>query len=97
MKQKPKRSPRLTTIAKAINASGTGYTATIERGHCNTDRHPKGVRWRIPGKGREGNEIIIRDPNGNIVKRHNAAETYRRNSEVVEWARVNLGIVLPKP
>lgn len=26
----------------------------IERCRINTDRHPKGVRWRIPGKGRVG-------------------------------------------
>ena len=82
-------APRLKTLAEKINADGR-FTATIERGYCNTDRHPKGVRWRIPGKGRRGNRLIVKDKlMGNVVLDHNSAETYRYNGEVVEWMRRN--------
>jgi len=75
---------RLATIAKEINEV-TPYTATIVRGYCNTDRKIAGTRLRWPGKGREGNRLIVRDEGGNVVLDHNAAETYRMNSEVEEW------------
>lgn len=82
-------APRLKKLAEIINASGR-FTAKIERGYCNTDRHPKGVRWRIPGKGRHGNRLIVKDKLGGlVVLDHNAAETYRHNGEVVEWMRRN--------
>lgn len=81
-----KRPPSLKRIADYVNGFMPGYTATIERGYCNTDRHPKGVCWRIPGKGREGNRIIIRKAGlERPVVDHNAAETYRSNREVMEF------------
>lgn len=80
------RAPRLAAIAAWINSLGNGYTAEIVRGYCHTDRHPKGVRWRIPGKGREGNRLVVRAANGEVVIDHNAAETYRTNEEAVEKA-----------
>jgi hypothetical protein len=84
---------RLATIAKAINEKCPGFTAVIEKGYCNTDRHPKGVMWRIPGKGRRGNRLIVRDAKGQVVINHNSAETYRTNSEVMKkverlWGRI---------
>jgi hypothetical protein len=82
------RAPRLKRLAEIINATGR-FTATIEPGYCNTDRKPKGVRWRIPGKGRRGNRLIVRWANGEVALNHNSAETYRHNGEVVEWMRQN--------
>ena len=74
------------TIADWINANMPNYVATIEPGYCNTDRKPKGVRWRIPGKGRRGNKIVIRHKFvGTVVFTHNGAETYRCNAEVENW------------
>lgn len=78
------RAPRLAKLAEVINADGR-FVATIEAGYCNTDRHPKGVRWRIPGKGRRGNKLVVKNKSGETVFTHNAAETYRHNSEVVRW------------
>jgi predicted Zn-ribbon and HTH transcriptional regulator len=74
---------RLATIAREINEDIPGFTATIERGYCNTDRKMGRLRW--PGKGREGNRLIVRNEAGKVVLDHNAAETYRNNAEVEEW------------
>lgn len=86
VKRERVKAPRLAAIAAWINGLANGHTATIERGYCNTDRHPKGVRWRIPGKGREGNRLIVKDQSGENVIDHNAAETYRTNAEALEKA-----------
>jgi hypothetical protein len=79
---------RLATIAKEINEV-TPYTATIQRGYSSTDRpKPKGCRYKTHvGKGRWGNQLIVRDETGRVVLDHNAAETYRCNEEVEEWLR----------
>lgn len=83
------KAPRLKRLAEIINATGR-FTASIERGYCNTDRKVRGSRLRWPGKGRTGNRLIVKDKlMGNVVLDHNAAETYRENSEVVEWMRQN--------
>jgi len=76
---------RLTTIAKEINAEVEGFTAEVVRGYCNTDRKLAGTRLISPGKGREGNKLVVRNADGNVVLSHNAAETYRCNGEVEEW------------
>jgi len=73
---------RLKTLAKEIN-NLPGYTAEIVEGYCNTDR--KIGRLRSPGKGRYGNQLIVKDLQGNVVLDHNAAETYRYNEEVERW------------
>lgn len=78
------KARRLKTIAAWINANMEGYSARIEKGYCNTDRKPKGARWRIPGKGRTGNLLKVLK-GGVVVFRHNAAETYRSNDEVERW------------
>ena len=75
---------RLKTLAKEINKI-EGYTAEIVKGYCNTDRHISGTRFRIPGKGRYGNKLIVKDKEGNVVLEHNAANTYRYNGEVEVW------------
>ena len=78
---------RLKTLAKEINDNLPGYTAEIVEGYCNTDRKIAGTRIRSPGKGREGNRLIVKDSNGKVVLDHNAAETYRHNGEVAVWIR----------
>lgn len=82
------RAPRLKKLLGIINADGR-FTAVIQRGYCNTDRQIAGSRLRWPGKGREGNRLIVRDKKGNVVLDHNSAETYRHNGEVVEWMEKN--------
>lgn len=60
--------------------------ATPGAGYCNTDRKLAGTRLRHPGKGRRGTLLVVKDrATGQEVFRHNAAETYRRNSDVVYW------------
>lgn len=92
-----KKARRLPAIAAWINANlaGLGIAARIERGYCNTDR--KIGRLRRPGKGRQGNRLIVTH-GGSVVLDHNAAETYRTNSEVEHWLRrkcADLGIEQP--
>lgn len=82
---------RLATIAKEINAEVEGFTAEIVRGYCNTDRKIGRLRWA--GKGREGNKLVVRNADGNVVLSHNAAETYRMNSEVEEWLQRLKGVI----
>jgi hypothetical protein len=83
---------RLATIAALINGLGKGYVATIEKGYCNTDRkqHYAGHHWRVPGKGRTGNRLIV-SLGPVVVFDHNSAETYRRNDEVLEWVEKTFG------
>jgi len=78
-------SRRLKTIAAEINGAGLGLRAEIDQGYCNTDRKPRGVRWRIPGKGRYGNRIRVFTAGGEEVLNHNSAETYLNNSVVERW------------
>lgn len=80
-------APKLKTLAEKINADSR-FIATIQRGYCNTDRKIPGTRLRHPGKGREGNRLIVK-MGGVVVLDHNAAETYRYNGEVVSWMRQN--------
>jgi len=77
------KAPRLKDIAWYVNNFMPEYEAEIEEGYCNTDR--KIGRLRSPGKGRYGNQIIIRNIKTNeIIIDHNSAETYRRNNDVCE-------------
>lgn len=74
---------RLKTLAKVI--AGMGYKVELQEGYCNTDRHIKGTRLRIPGKGRWGTRLLVKNKDGDILLDHNSAETYRSNQEVEEW------------
>jgi hypothetical protein len=86
-------SPRLSVLADYINRAFPELEAEVEATEYNTDRHPKGVMWRIPGKGRKGNKLTVYRRaddymtriTSNPVFRHNAAETYRHNYEVCAW------------
>lgn len=74
---------RLNTLAKVINESSRGFSATVVPGRSNTDR--KVGRLRIPGKGREGNRLIVKNKKGQVVFDHNSAEPYRTNADVESW------------
>ena len=88
------KARRLKKLAELINSAGFPYHAVVSRGFCNTDRKIKGTRLRHPGKGREGNkiEVYVKDPISGyrLCYTHNAAETYRCNSEVEEWIKQHL-------
>ena len=80
------KSPKLKQLMIFINKNINNVEAEIEEGYCDTDRHPKGVRWRIPGKGRYGNKLVVRNKETReIIYEHNSAETYRQNYEVCQW------------
>lgn len=88
------RARRLKAIAEWINANLPGYHAELERVTVNTDRpKPKGLRYRVhTGMGRTGNLLKVwkdTPPAERLRTRphfcHNAAETYRDNSEVERW------------
>ena len=75
---------RLKTLAKEIERLFPDLKAEIVKGYCNTDR--KIGRLRSPGKGREGNRLIVRQRvSGGVVLDHNSAETYRTNEEVEDF------------
>jgi len=82
----------LKKLAEWINENSKEYKAEIVEGYCNTDRQLyAGSRIRVPGQGRYGNKIVIRDRKSNkVVKEHNSAETYRRNYEIEEWVYDNI-------
>ncbi len=88
---------RLQTLARAINKHCRGFHAEVVDGYCSTDRHPKGVRWRIPGKGRRGNRLVVRDRCGRIILDHNSADPYRTNAEAMEAVERQWGRIWEKP
>ena len=76
---------RLKQIANWINEN-TDHTAKIEQGYCNTDSSPRGCPYIThKGKGRYGNRLIVKTPEGEIVCDHNSAMTYSYNSQVEDW------------
>lgn len=90
---------RLATIAKLINEKVPGFRAEIVEGYCDTDRKIGRLRYSL-GKGRHGNRLVVRNKHGVVVLDHNAAETYRRNEEVLEkiqryWGRIWEGGTTP--
>jgi hypothetical protein len=77
---------RLKTLAKLINQRVPGVRATIKPGYCNTDRKSRGCRYITHvGKGRRGNRLVVRRVQApyEVLLDHNAAETYRSNSEAM--------------
>jgi hypothetical protein len=75
-------------LAAAINAMDNGFTATTEKSWTSTDTHPKGVRWRIAGKGRKGTKIIVKDLAGKIVIQYDTSETTPVYMAVMEAKRL---------
>lgn len=91
------RAPRLKAICTWINEH-TKLVAQIGEGYYNTDRHIPGTRLRSIGRNIVGNRLMVfrnrseQRQHGGVVGRgtlldHNAAETYRRNWEVVYWLK----------
>lgn len=83
-----RRRVTLQMLAAEINIRFRDLEAVAKpgAGYCNTDRKIPGTRLRHPGKGRRGTLLIVTDrATGQEVYRHNAAETYRRNSDVTNW------------
>ena len=88
MRLKGERAPRLAKLAEIIEKTWPDLTAVAEpgRGFCNTDRKIPGTRLRHPGKGRTGTLLTVRQRvGGEVIYKHNAAETYRDNWDVVRW------------
>jgi len=84
----PARAPRLVNLCEEINRRFPEFRAEMEHWSASFDRHPKGVRWRIPGKHREGKVLRVywRDePWGRPILSHNPQEAYRCNDDVVRW------------
>lgn len=69
---------RLPTMARAINLKVEGYTAIIEKVTTDTDR--KAGRQRVPGKGREGNRLVVTNADGIKMFDHDASRGGRNDS-----------------
>lgn len=76
----------LRDLGKAIQEVAPDHRVTVERSWSSTDRHPRGVRWRIPGKGRRGLRIEVYAPDGTLVLEHDTSATYRTVCEAVDKA-----------
>lgn len=85
---------RLKTLAKRIEFLFPDLVTDLDTWTSSTDRHPKGVRWRIPGKGRKGTRLRVFERRGpglgprdylDPIFEHRAGDTYRSNRDVLEW------------
>jgi hypothetical protein len=92
--QRPRGVPRIKSLARSIEAIFNDVVVEVDEWTSNTDRHPKGVRWRIPGKGRKGTRlrVFLREDvrgRGTSMCRpifdHRTGDTYRTNLEVIRW------------
>jgi len=85
-----------------VDNKGRTVVATVERRKYNTDRHPKGVRYRIEGRGRWGlvfeiwllarTEPVDHWHDHNRLYSHNSGETYRKHEEARRWVTENLSV-----
>lgn len=87
-------TPRLKALAAEIERRFPDLVTALDSWTSDTDRHPKGVRWRIPGKGRKGTRLRVFERRGpglgpadyfNPILEHRAGDTYRKNQDVVDW------------
>ena len=76
------RCPRLKTLANIINEFIDGYTAKV-RGSYHTPSTRTG-RYCIDGATRSATMLTIQGANG-YIKKHNSAEAYRSNYDIVDW------------
>lgn len=97
------KARRLKVIANWINTHRAllGLVAVVRATTFNTDQPIPGTRLRHRGRGRKGNEIIVRreddhDPWSRPLLQHNAAETYRSNDEVERWLTRYIDELPPK-
>lgn len=86
---KEPKARRLKIIAAWINEHVPALKAEVVVGYDSGDRKI-GV-LRSPGKGREGNRLIVTEKSsGKVIKDHNAAEAYRTNAEVEQWIKYSV-------
>ena len=88
---KPVRCPSVKRMAELIRALWPDLYVQLEPWSETKDRHPKGVRWRIPGR-REycGFRLKVAASAqdslcGRNIFTHTTTETYRRNTDVARW------------
>lgn len=90
-----KRAPSLKQLAAFINEWIPHLEATVRSTTVSTDRNIAGTRLRHPGRGRQGNELVVEikgaKPGYYPFYSHNSAETYRHNGEAVEWVAKRIG------
>lgn len=86
--------PRLKALAAEIERRFPDLVTALDSWTSDTDRHPAGVRWRIPGKGRTGTRLRVFERRGpglgpanpfDPIMEHRAGDTYRRNQDVLDW------------
>jgi len=96
--------PRLPTLARFIRETWPELDVKLEPWTTNTDRKIPGSRLRIPGRGRKGNLLTVRElehcARGHRIERlllrHESGETYRHNGEVCDWIMRRLRSHPPK-
>ena len=76
---------RLKTIAREINDTLPGYTASVTAERLDTDL--KIGRIRYPRKGLLGNRLRVHDAKWREVFSHHTGDPYRNNEYVEEWLR----------
>jgi len=62
-------------LGKAIEAMDAGYQVSVRKSKSSTDRHPRGCRYRIEGRGRKGLKIEV-ERRGKLVWEYDTSRTY---------------------
>jgi hypothetical protein len=81
-RNKSVRCPRLKTLANIINEFIDGYTAKVRASDYTSSTRTG--RYCIDGATRSATMLTIQGENG-YIKRHNSAEAYRSNYDIVDW------------
>ena len=87
-RNKSVRCPRLKTLGKYINEFLEGYTARVRGGFHESCRVYG--RVAVSGTSRSTTILEVRNSDGVLALRHNSAETYRTNYDVVNWILNNI-------
>ena len=88
---KPVRCPSVKRMAELIRARWPELYVEVEPWSETKDTHPKGVRWRIPGRRTyRGFKLTVSESIkaklcGRHIYSHTTTETYRRNTDVARW------------
>lgn len=84
----------LRMLAQQIESEFPDLMTSLDHFTCSTDRHIRGSRIRVPGKGRKGTRLQVfsrKDYHSgrfwDPLYEHRAGETYRRNSDVEDWIK----------
>lgn len=89
--RKPVRCPNVQRMAEFIRARWPDLYVSVEPWSETKDRHPAGVRWRIPGRRTyRGFRLTVSKSLGDRLCgrhlfTHETTETYRRNTDVARW------------